>query len=188
MNRIRIVLPLLNVVVAIALTASNYLAPGTPANPAFIHPDRQLCDAPNAPVAVFRLLIINLEKWLPENWQYPVDFVLNTLLSIGFVALVWYAVAIEIGGNGRSLIMPKTGVHLAADIVAVLLGFSILAPLLLVSRHLNPNFFALIIDALYVNWATAIVIFYGRDLLASIRQMRSPREPGQAGDGQTRLT
>ena len=72
----RLVLPLAQVAVAIALKTHTYLAPDTWENPAGLGPDNQFCDALNAPATMIRqclLWIVPRLECLPVG-PCPVSF------------------------------------------------------------------------------------------------------------------
>ncbi|MEQ1935824.1 MAG: hypothetical protein ABL962_18360 [Fimbriimonadaceae bacterium] len=163
--KMRLVLPLAQVMIAAALTTSNYLGSDTPEYPAWTHPDRLLCDALNAPAALVRFGFRQL--W----WQFRsfdglsgVPFLIDTLLFGASVWLLWYVVCIEMEGKGKSLSRSSTGRRAVFDIGAILFGLAVPLPLFQVSQHILSKIVAMIVNTMYLVWVIAIIGFYGHDL------------------------
>lgn len=96
--KMRILLPIFQMAIALALILSNRLRPFSPASPSWTAPDRQFCDGLNAPATLIRIILIRFADILfPLN--YRIEFVLETVVFVLLVGLLWYAVSIELGGT-----------------------------------------------------------------------------------------
>ena len=190
MSKIRLILPLTQAALAVVLKAHSFLGPDLPSRPAWQKADNQLCDAWNAPATLVRegliwlasraeclLIPVRLRPEAPCCWgylSYPVDLLIRTILYFGLVWLLWYAASIEIGGGGRSLLAPRTGMRTVADIFAVLLGASLIAFGLAVrSGFRAPSTYWNAMATPYYMWGILFVIFYGHDLRRSFRSSQN---------------
>jgi predicted membrane protein len=110
-------------------------------------------------------------QFCPERYMtgsstgcYPVGFVVETVVYFGLVALLWYAVALEAAGKGRSILTPKTGMRAAADCLAIVFGASVLVFGVLYSSRFGSRIDSFLVGITYLVWAVAIIVFYGHDL------------------------
>jgi hypothetical protein len=166
--RIRLVLPLLQVALAVALTARNALRPDTLSNPSWTAPDRQFCDGLNAPCSLIRFCFTTImNRWLPGH--YRLESVLSAIVYFVLVWLVWYAVSIEIGGEGCSLLAPRTGIRSVADVAAMIFGAALVATGLLVRRQFGPvTTYSNLVAMPYFVWGATVAVFYAHDLRACL--------------------
>jgi len=146
------------------LTTGNFLRRNPMGKPAFLAPDWQFCAGLNAPAALARdWLIRTTNGW---RWGHPI---LWTILFFLLVWLLWYLVSIEIGGNGHSILTPKTGTRSVADFLLVVCGAAVGIGGLDVRRHLGlPVTYPNLVALLYFLWGAAISVFYGHDLWLSV--------------------
>lgn len=163
----RIALPVIQVVIAIILIISNRMRPLSGEKPAWTAPDKQFCDGVNAPAALVRFLVTRVADTVFPQY-YRVEIVLETVVFLVLVGLLWYAVTIEIQGNGESILTARTQMRRTADVVIMLFG-ALLGIIGLVVRGqfgavtLYSNFVAVP----YYLWAFLIIGFYGHDLWVS---------------------
>jgi hypothetical protein len=165
---IRFVLPLVQVVVAVVLTASNFLRPDTIGDPSWRALDIQFCDGLNAPAALMKFCLMKLsDKWLPGH--YPFELSLRTIVYFVLVGLTWYAVGLEIGGNGQSVLTPKTGMRSVADVLAIIFGATLGVAGFLVRRQFGyVSTYSNLVALPYFIWGAAVAVFYGHDLYTSL--------------------
>jgi len=179
-RRIRIVLPLAQVVIAAALTASNRLRPESVSSPTFLKPDWQFCAGMNAPVSLIWDRLTRIEgEWFLEHLLMRV--ILETIVYLALVGLLWYIVSIEMGGKGESVLTRRTGMRCASDVLAVILGGAVIAMGLAIRRHEfgSVTAYSTLVAVPYFIWGATIVAFYGHDLWACYR-------PAQRIDGSHR--
>jgi hypothetical protein len=169
---------LLQVLLAAALITSNLLRPDPLGHPSFKAPDRQLCDALNAPVVLIRGLWLRfaerefpyLYSQLYEGWA---GVIIENIMYLGLVGLLWYLVGIEIEGRkeGRlSLIAAKTGMRTVSDLL--LMFFGVCLGIAAIFGHAGFGTYYGLFAVPYFVWAIVIVRFYGRDLWVYQRQRR----------------
>jgi hypothetical protein len=165
-------LPLLQVLLAAALITSNLLRPLSYSS--FTYPERQVCDALNAPVVLVRYYWLRFAlREFPHLYAGWAGVIIENIMYIALVGLLWYLVSIEIGGQKEgkvSIIAEKTGMRTAFDLLLISFGIylgivSILELYRFVMWH---GVFAIP----YFVWAAVIVVFYTRDLWAYQRQKR----------------
>jgi hypothetical protein len=169
---LRVVLPLIQVSGAVALTTSNLLRHNSIRNPSWIAPDAQFCDGLNAPATLIRFCIGKLaDKWI---FGYrPFELVLRTVVYFALVGILWYIVGIELGGKGLSVLTPKTGVRRAADFLAVGLGFAVVFIALLVRRQFGPvTTYSNLVSTPYFVWGAIIIGFYAHDFARACISLR----------------
>jgi len=169
--RLRIWLPLLQVLIAAALITSNLLRPS---HPSFTAPDRQFCDALNAPVVLIRGWCLRFAfREFPQLYAGWAGVIIENILYLILIGLLWYLVSIEIGGKKEervSIIAEKTGIRTVFDLLLIFFGIylgiaPLLEPYVFVTWH---GLFAIP----YFIWAIVIIRFYGRDLWVYRRQRR----------------
>ncbi len=168
--RIRLVLPLAQVMIAAVLTASNRLRPGSASSPTFLKADWQFCAGLNAPASLIWDRLIRLEgEWLLD--RLLLRAIIETLGYLVLVGLLWYAVSLEIGGGGRSVLAPKTGACRAADTLAIVFGGALAAMGLGIRRYEFGFVTAhsTLVAVPYFIWGATIAAFYGHDLWARLR-------------------
>jgi hypothetical protein len=141
--------------------------------------DKTFCDALNAPAALLRLWIRLLwNHFFFQGEYYAVEFFIDTVVFLGLVALLWYAVALEMEGNGRSVILPRDWMRIPADIAAVVLAPAVIVVLSRIGPHIDSRPLTIVVTGLYFGWVIVIGVFYGRDLYLYLRDpIRDPRAP-----------
>jgi hypothetical protein len=161
--KIRIVLPLVQVLVAIGLITSNVLRPHPIRNPPFMAPDWQFCAGLNAPATLVRGWLVGITN----GWLWG-PFAFWTAVYLLLVWLLWYLVSIEIGGKGFSILTPKTGIRRIADLFLIIVGAAVVLGGSVIRRQ--SGFLAPYntLEAVpYFIWGATIVAFYGHDLWRS---------------------
>jgi len=177
MLRLRTWLPLLQVLIAAALITSNLLRPDPLSSPSFRAPDRQFCDALNAPVVLVRYCWLRFAfREFPQLYEGWAGVIVENVVYLGLVGLLWYLVSIEIGGRREgklSVIAGKTGVRTVCDLTFVAFGIS----LGFISIFGNPGFgtYYGLFAVPYFIWAGVIIVFYGRDLWVHQKRWDTPR-------------
>jgi hypothetical protein len=170
-GRMRLVLPLAQVAFAVALTTRDFLRPGTFERPSWTAPFRQFFLGLNAPAAQIKVYLTKL-AWMWDPQYYPTMFILDTIVYVGLVGLVWYAVSIEIYGKGKSVLTPKTGMRRLADLLAVVFGAVLAVTGLQIHRRANgylvsyPDYVGHpdLVAVLFFIWGATLLAFYGHDL------------------------
>jgi hypothetical protein len=152
---------------AIGLTMHNFRRPSSLADPAWVKPDRQLCDALNAPAALIRFGLTQLANGLPN--RDPNHMFIETTIYFVLVGLLWYAVAIEISGRGQSILARRSGMRKSADILGIFFGV-ILGTVTAISDFGGSAAYIKLAAITWFIWAVVIVSFYGHDLRASLRR------------------
>jgi len=167
----RLLLPLLQVLLAAALTIHNRLRPIGSLGSRDRAPDRQLCDALNAPAAVMRLVLLGTaDRW---TLRYPLlQFIIETVIYMVLVWLLWYMVSIEIGGKGQSILTPRTRIRRIADVFLILFGILVATLGFLLAPDFLRTAYSNLVTIPHYIWGLAIIAFYGHDLLASFETNR----------------
>jgi hypothetical protein len=177
-SSLRIWLPLAQVLLAAVLISSNLLRPDPLSNPSFKAPDRQFCDALNAPVVVIRGWFLRFaEREFPHlygqlygGWA---GVIIENIIYIVLVGLLWYLVSIEIGGQKEgkvSIIAEKTGMRIVLDLLLIFFGISL--GIASIIGHAGFGTWYGVFAIPYFIWAAVIVVFYARDLWVYQRQKR----------------
>jgi hypothetical protein len=99
------VLPVVQMAIAIGLTMHNFQRPFSLEDPTWTKLDRQLCDTLNWP-------------GLPN--RDPNHMLLETVGYVALVGVLWYAVTIEISGNGQGILAATSGMRKSADVLEAL--------------------------------------------------------------------
>jgi len=163
-SRLRILLPTSQIVLGIALQVGNSLRPNTLGSPSWVEWDFQLCDGINAPVAPIMQCVRSVTlQWAPRSHslQLASDWFVHAML----VGLLWYAVAVELGGEGRSVLASKTKAWFAVDILAVSAGALLWWIALLVRRQFGAvTMYSNLVALPYFLWSGALGAFYAHDL------------------------
>lgn len=155
-------LPLMQVLLAVALITSNLLRPDPPGDPSWTKPDWQLCLGLNAPASLIAQIALHLRlQWF--NPDFPSNIVVDWIVRLPLIWLLWYLVSIEIGGKGRSVLTAETRIPRVADVFAIALGVIVGAQGLYGTRHFPPSY-ARLVAAPYLIWAIVLIGFYGHDL------------------------
>ncbi len=169
-NLTRILLPSAQVVLAVALIVSNARRPDKFSDPSFRKPDWQFCLAINAPVLIIvQSSMTFVNSRLQPN--FPLNFAIDWAVRLPLIWILWYAVAIEIHGRGRSVLASKTRSPMVADALAIAYAVIVLALGADAVRYLDPTY-ARLLAAPYLAWAIAIAGFYGHDLWMSFAKGR----------------
>jgi hypothetical protein len=172
--KVRVVLPIVQVLVAAALITSNFLRPDPMSNPSWRAPDWQFCAGLNAPATITRYW---LEK-ITGLWQWGharTDFVISTTLYFLLVWLLWYLVSIEIGGKGQSILTPKTRLRRVADVLAIVFGIAVGSSALPIRREFVGFTYPHLMAMPYFIWGVVISVFYSHDLWVGVRGVPSGR-------------
>jgi len=180
-KRILTILPVVQVIIAMGLFAS-YLHRPEPRGDTLpaggdTGLDIQYCWAVNSPAA----MVAQLQRRFTNGWlrnQYPLDLIVDVTVFLSLVWLLWYAVAVEIGGKGLSVLTPRTGHRRIADVVVIALG----AYLVVYADRITLSVYHQTwVTPVHLVWIIAIVGFYGHDLWASFRA--AGNEPGPETGG-----
>lgn len=99
--------------------------------------------------------------------HYPLLPIVNLATFFSLVWLLWYAVFIETGGKGLSVLGPKTGFRRTADVWAIVLGIGVV--FYAGSVHALQKY-QKFISPVHLLWALTIIGFYGHDLWASFQK------------------
>jgi hypothetical protein len=174
--KVRVVLPLVQVLVAIALITSYALRrPDRELNSLFRAPDWLLCSSLNAPATLARGCLIRITNgW---SWGPPrISFAFWTTLYVMLVWLLWYLVSIEIGGKGQSILTPKTRMRRMADLFLIVVGAAVALGGLTIRRESGFAAPYSTLEAVpYFIWGVVISVFYGHDLWVSVGGVQSGR-------------
>lgn len=192
-TRMRLVLPLAQVAIAIILKTHNFLGPDPLVHPAWQRADNQFCNGLNAPATLVRELLgrtaarLECLLWIPAGlrsatpccWgylSYPVDLALDTIVYFGLVWLVWYGVSVEIRGGGQSVLASKTRMRAVADALAIVFSVAMVAyGLEIRSGFRAPSAYWNVVAVPYYIWGVSVMIFYGRDLRSCFRTPQNAR-------------
>lgn len=166
--RVRWILPIIQMVVALGLTVSNAMGPIVLGDPRRLKPDKQLRDALNAPAALARFCLAFVIHHAISP-SYALYFALEVIVNVSLVGAVWYIVAIELGGRGQSVLTQRTGMRKVADVLAIAFGACTGLTGLAVFYSLVPSAFSYFVAALWFLWSALIVGFYAHDLWISAR-------------------
>jgi hypothetical protein len=98
--------------------------------------------------------------------HYPLLPIVNLSVFFSLVWLLWYAVSIEIGGRGRSVLTPKTGFRRVVDVLVIAFGISLVA---YADRTTVSVYYQTPVSFVHLLWVLAIMGFYGHDLWASFQ-------------------
>jgi len=162
-HRARLILPLIQVPLAMALSIHNILRPFSSEDPNYLKPDRQFCQALNAPAAAVEFLLMHVSDAL-FPWEI-VYILLDTAIYFVLVGLLWYAVGIELSGGGRSVLSQKSGRRKLMDRAGVCFGVALFPIAMLVHGPLSSHkLYANLVTLPYLVWAVVITWFYWRDL------------------------
>jgi hypothetical protein len=172
----RLLLPLVQVALAVVLTMPDYLTPPSAEHSLKEKLSLQLGFALNAPALTLRYFLEQFAmQFCPERYMtsditgcFPLQFIFETVIYFALVLLLWYVVTLELSGR-RSVTIPKTRFRAAADALAILYGLTVGAFGALVSHQIGSPVTSFVIGTTYVIWALAIVVFYGRDLGVYLR-------------------
>jgi hypothetical protein len=163
--KVRIVLPLVQVVLAAALITSNVLRPNPISHPSFMAPDWQLCAGLNAPATLARGWLARITN----GWRWG-PFAFWTTLYLLLVWTLWYLVSIEVGGKGQSILTPKTPMRRMGDLLLIIVGAAVGLGGLSIRRESGfASPYSTIEAVPYFIWGAVISVFYGHDLWVSIR-------------------
>jgi len=170
-NRLQVVLPLVQVIVAVALMTSNFMGPDSFANPAWRHADWQILGGLNAPATLVAKYPLEITyKWFSP--YYPLNTIVEVIVRLSLIWLLWYFVAIELGGNGQSILAPKTRMRRAVDLVALIFGVVLGCVAILVGRQFAGPPYATLVSVPYLVWGLVLIGFYGHDFWASFARRR----------------
>lgn len=172
--RLRIWLPLVQVLLAAVLITKNLFWPDPRFHPSFTAPERQFCDALNAPVVLIRGFWQRFAlREFPQLYDGWAGLIIENLIYIALVGLLWYLVSIEISSQKEgkvSIVAEKTGMRVAFDLL--LIFFGIYLGCITILNILRFVIWHGVFVIPYFIWATVIIWFYGRDLWVYGRQMR----------------
>lgn len=136
--------------------------------------DWLICSGVNAPATlVAQRLIDPVIEWLVDH--YPVSIVLPVVIRLSAIWLLWYLVAVEIGGRGSSALAQKTRLRKLVDLAAIsFAGYLVASGAPFVNN--SSAWTHTLMGMQWILWALVIVGFYGHDLWVSFR--REPRANG----------
>jgi hypothetical protein len=185
-SRLRLFLPLAQVVVAAALITSHYLRRDSMSDPSWVKPDWQICGGLNAPATLFISSLQHaIYRWLPGHFwlDFTMYYVIWTIGYLLLIALIWYFVSIEMSCINRdwlSALTPRTGARALADSLLVVFGVALgLGGLVAQSVPSASRIYPIIVATPYLIWAIFLVVFYGHDLwvyLGQIQRMTRRRD------------
>lgn len=169
-TKIRILLPLAQMVIAIALIVSNRLRPFSDESPAWTRPDWQIVHGLNAPAAdikYYAMKMVDSRIFGP----FLTECVFDPGILVVLVGMLWYLVSIEIEGNGLSVLTPKSRMRSALDVAAIAFGAELVHIGVLVRHQFggDPTTYSNLVAIPYFIWAAAIVAFYGHDFWARLQ-------------------
>jgi hypothetical protein len=150
----RLIVPLIQV----SLAGGLIVGFRTPPRHDFDKIEWQLCWALNAPAFILAEIPIRIYRTV---FQVE-NLIFETSAQLCFIWLVWYAVALESGGRGRSVLSARTRVPALMDVPAMILGVMVGLCTTSIAQ----------LRMLYPIWTIAIVGFYGHDLWMSLRGER----------------
>lgn len=172
--KVRIVLPLVQVLVAVALITSNDLRPSHIGKgyPSWMAPDWLFCAGLNAPATLARYWLIRTTN----GWRWGNPLTVWTPIYLLLVWLLWYLVSIEIGGKGQSILTPKTRMRRMADLFLIVVGAAVALGGLSIRRESGFVAPYSTIEAVpYFIWGVVILVFYGHDLWVSFGGVHNSR-------------
>jgi len=82
--------------------------------------------------------------------------------------LLWYCVAIEMGGRGQSVLASRTRMRKVADFGGMLFGVVLANDSVVLGRQFG------LLSIPYLLWAVLLVTFYGHDLWTTFGSARRP--------------
>jgi hypothetical protein len=162
--------------VAIAWWASFYCVPISFKWPAWSGPVEQFLIGLNAPAVQIRMYLTKL-VWIWSDSNYPNVYIVETIGFFPLVGLLWYAVSFEAGGNGESILTPRTRVRHLADALAAIFGVVLVITAFRIHRRDYGYLMSLrglvsypdVTAVLFLIWGAVITAFYGHDLWACFR-------------------
>ena len=164
-RRLRLLLPLVQVAIAVILTVHNRLRPRYWESGASSAWDWQWCAALNAPAtAVWACLLRFRGYWYQDHLLAGI--VLENVVYFVLVGALWYAVSIEISGKGRSVLSANLMIRTVADLIGMIFG-GVLAwggSEVFRYRFGYVSAYTMSVVVPYFLWAAVIVAFYGHDL------------------------
>jgi hypothetical protein len=173
--RLKLVLPLCQVIIAVVLLISGHKqledAKGRRLYGNFGPPATRVCYAINGPAFLGRALVADL--WVRLDGPSRIDFMLDSLF-LAFVALLWYLVATEIeaGVKHKGISFLPLRWRITVDAVLVLSGIfcGLVSVALWAGRNLQYTHLAqfAVEVMLYMMWAIALMSRYTHDLFRSI--------------------
>lgn len=140
----------------------------------------QLGFALNGPATALRYILERFAmQFCPATYEgnpwtgcYPLAPIFETIVYFTLVWLLWYAVALEAGGRGQSILTPRTGRRVLADALLVLFGAAVAVFGTLSANPVHLPVRSTFVGVTYLLWALAIVIFYSHDLWLHIRKLQ----------------
>ena len=175
-SKLRVWLPTVQLAIAISLTTSNLLRQNRISNPSWIKPDKQICDGLNAPATLVRICLLKLSERLFTRVAW-LDFIIETIVYLAFVALLWYFVSVEIGDRNHekvSALTARLGPRTAVDLLLIAFGAALAVVGQLVRHQFGgtPDLYSNLLAIPYFMWAAVIAVFYGMDLCVFQSQKR----------------
>jgi len=172
LGRLGIWLPLVQTGIAIALTVHNVLRPADWMEFNQKKLDQQICDDLNAPASAVRFLMVSLLKALLDDGHPWLGLFIWTVVYFMLIWLLWYAVCVELGGRGSSVLAQKSGMRKTADALGVVFGVAVFALGIYTHRYFHPSLYLDLILVPHLVWGALIVWFYGRDLRRALSGAR----------------
>jgi hypothetical protein len=172
----RFLLPLVQVALAVVLTIPEYFRPESSEHPLKEKLNLQLGFALNAPAATLRYFLERFAMlFCPERYMtgtftgcFPLQFVFETIVYFGLVALLWHFVILE-SGRQESVITSKTRMRKVVDALGILFGALVGAFGVMISHQIGSPINSFVVGIMYVIWSLTIMVFYGRDFWLHFR-------------------
>lgn len=175
--KLRVWLPLGQVMVAIALATSNYLRPDPLSSPSWRAPDWQICGGLNAPATLIMIFVRNGVYKIFLN-DAMLASVVEGAVYLALIALLWYFVAVEISSGNHerlSTLAPKMVTRTVGDVLLICFGLAIGVAGVLIGHEptgTHERMYWASISVFYFVWAFVLIVFYGRDLWIFISSSR----------------
>jgi hypothetical protein len=173
-KKLKLWLPLVQVLIAVVLVMMNARRPHTWGNPTWKELDIQLCHALNAPATVVLLFPYLISQSFGGSY-YLVNWAVDKLIYFALVWLLWYMFSVRVTGGRIGAPIAKSGLRRATSTLASLFGVGVGVYALIVMTQfggvefLGLTDYGLLLSVPYLVWAVIIVKFYSRDLRASFR-------------------
>lgn len=179
-----LLLPVIQMGLAAVLILHNFWKPLPASIERWEEPDRQICDAINAPAAVARWAVISAAERLAPNYA-GVEFFFETVIYLVLVGFFWYLVGVEVCARLRKGLASRSGLRALADLFGFLIGSAVIATGFVVRQQfVGVTLYSSLLALMYFLWGAGIVIFYGAGLLAWRSNLRQP--PSVNGTGTKR--
>jgi hypothetical protein len=170
-SRLKIALPLVQTGIGVALIMHGMRDPHN------WMPAQQICDAVNAPAAAVRFLIFSMLRSQPDSpgWLLLLNsngwlsLFIETIVYFVLIWLLWYAVCVEAGGGGNSVLARKSGMRKTADVLGTISGVAVFVLAFYSHNGVFPRGFLWLVLIPWLVWGVLIAWFYLRDLRRASR-------------------